>query len=508
MKKALLWVRTSTDKQEIDSMTDDLKRFAVSYGYTEFTVVGARGASAIKADELYREEMDRLYTELGTGQYDCLFAWEMSRLGRIEEYVIRLKNYLISHRIQLRVQNPQLYLLEEDGSVNMGMELAITLMLTLAKQEMTVKMERMLRGRKRNQREGKFSGAPSLKFGYCLDDEGFIRIDPINGDIVREMYDMFINRHMSSSAIYKYYNERGILRDYNNSTSGAGVVVRMLKDMAYCGKPDRGNKYPAIVTEETVQKAIERAAMNRIEPKYLSKHVYYCKGNIICEECGHVMIPMSNNAVYRCCKWGHERGVSINVCDYIAWEMVKKYRPVVDRIRRKRAMTEYQKQRKSEQTAISGLEKKLSKCDEKLERLNDLFITGYITKQNFENKASAIASERMKISDSITEHTEKLNAVERLIQGSWSDDFNLIEINNDEMRQKYVRETLVLRVIKIAKSHYNISVLPLVPTMSYDWFDYIVAGHIIKLIHHEKFGDTETTEDWTGLWPVRFKRIR
>ena len=147
---------TSTDKQEIDSMLSELTDFAKRFGYSQWTVIGKRGASAIKADDVYKEEINKLYTELSTGEYDCLFAWELSRLGRREEYVIKLKNFLIEHHIQLRIYKPQLYLLEDDGTVNNGMELAISLLLTLAKQEMSVKMERMLRGRKRSMKEGRW----------------------------------------------------------------------------------------------------------------------------------------------------------------------------------------------------------------------------------------------------------------------------------------------------------------------------------------------------------------
>ena len=192
--KAVLWVRSSTVKQEVETQMYELYSFAERYGYSrsDCMVIGERGVSAIKADEAYKEEIDKLYSELNTGKYNCLFAWELSRIGRKEEYVVTLKNFLIDHRIQLRIMRPSLYLLEEDGTVNAGMELSLTLLTTLAKQEMKIKQDRMQRGKQRVQSEGKWGGAPCLRFGYKLDDNGYIVEDPINGQYVRDIFDMYL----------------------------------------------------------------------------------------------------------------------------------------------------------------------------------------------------------------------------------------------------------------------------------------------------------------------------
>ena len=509
--KAALWLRTSTDKQEVDSMLSELTDFAKKFGYSKWTVIGKRGASAIKADQLYREEIDKLYSELSTGEYNCLFAWELSRLGRREEYVIKLKNYLIEHRIQLRIYKPQLYLLEDDGSVNNGMELAISLLLTLAKQEMTVKMERMLRGRKRSMEEGKFSGGKCLRYGYRLDEEGYIRVDEEQSRIILQMYDMYLSKNMSALAIYRHMNERGVLPDYSNRGSGSLKVIRILKDMTYAGKSDRGNKYPAIVSEQTVIKAIEKAKQSISMPKTITKNIYYCKGIIFCKHCGHVMVACSNNCIYRCSQFGHALSVNINVLDFIAWHLTKRYAPANIVAETKVKRKEYMRLMKEENAVVDGLSQKIRQLDKKYDRLTELYIDSRITKQYFDEKVESIEQERIKIKDCIVGHTSRLITLGGLLEAISTTSVDLSTVTDDNIRRKHIIESISrIEVEKIPsdsyRSDYVIHVEMKIPVIGSDYFDYRNEGKYVRLIHHHIESGNETTEDLSLKWEHRIER--
>lgn len=509
--KAILWLRTSTDKQEVDSMLSELTDFANRFGYNEWTVIGKRGASAIKADEAYRNEINNLYSELSTGEYDCLFAWELSRLGRREEYVIKLKNYLIEHHIQLRIYKPQLYLLEDDGEVNAGMELAISLLLTLAKQEMSVKMERMLRGRKRSMSEGKFSGGKCLRYGYRLDEEGYIRVDAEQSRNVIQMFDMYANQNMSSLAIYRYFNERGVFPDYANRGSGSLKVMRMLKDMTYAGKSDRGNKYPSIVSEQTVIKAIKKAKESISLPKTITKHIYYAKGLVFCAHCKHTMVACSNNMVYRCSQFGHSLSISINIIDFIAWFMTKRFAP--DNIRKDigKRKREYKRLMHDENSAIDGLTQKIRHLDEKYERLTELYIESRITKSQFDEKASDIAQERTETKDSVVEHTNRLIALGGLLEGISQESVDLSKVDDDELRRKHIVDAVKrIEVEKIAsdsyRSSYKITVQMNAPSIDDEWFEYRADGKYFKLMFCRQEGKSIDCFDISTKVEARFSR--
>ena len=507
--KCLLWTRTSTLKQEVETQMNELYQMASQYGYShdDCVVIGGQGISAIKADEAYKEEIDKLYKELDTGKYNCLFAWELSRIGRKEEYVVALKNYLIDHKIQLRILKPSLYLLEEDGTVNAGMELSLTLLTTLAKQEMKIKQDRMQRGKQRVQSEGKWGGAPCLRFGYKLDENGYIIEDPINGQYVRDIFDMYL-KGVSSVAIYKDFAERGIFQDYMAISSGSNKVLGIVKSFVYAGKPDRGNRYPAIVTHQMVEDCIRISAEHNCAPKTRHKYTYYCKGLIKCMECGHTFIPQMHVCAYRCYKYGHIYTLNINVLDYIAWEMTKLYKPYAMEHQGKQSVKEYDRLAKTEMKAMEQMMGKKILVNRKQENANELYIEGRISKQKYEEKLAQIAQENKKLDEGITDHLNRYQAAVKLKKGILSDSFDISTVEDDEMRVKYIRETLYLKCMSVMKRHYSIYVVPKVPVPRDDWFEYEVSGSQVTLIHHWKDSSGEHYENLSGKWDVKYKRHR
>ena len=57
MAKCIIWIRTSTSDQEVDTQRSDLVERAIKDGFTnedDRIVIGEKGASAIKMDAKYR----------------------------------------------------------------------------------------------------------------------------------------------------------------------------------------------------------------------------------------------------------------------------------------------------------------------------------------------------------------------------------------------------------------------------------------------------------------------
>lgn len=502
--KCILWIRTSTDKQEVTSMLNDLYLFASQYGYAkeDCTVIGRSGASAIKADEAYKSDIEELYERLETNEFSTLFVWEISRLGRIEEYVIKLKNYLILHKIQLRVFKPQLYLLESDGSVNLGMELAISLFITLSKQEMQVKQSRLSRGKERVKREGKFSGARCVKFGYKTDSEGFIVIDNEASEVVKEIFNLYLTG-MSATAVYKSVMERGLFPRQRYDKEGATRILMIVKDLAYAGEGST-HKYPAIVSKEDVLRCIELSKSHINLPKTIHKNIYFCKGLLYCS-CGHIMIARPNTIAYTC-TYNHVRTLNINVLDYIAWEMTKVYRPYIVKQNEKKNALELKKNFEDEKRILETLAFQQRENGDKKGRLKELYIDGMISKSVFEAKLEKTRQDGLKIFEGITVHSKRLDAILRASGNEMEGVSDYDDRCDDETKRKLILETLSLKSEWLEKGHYRISVLPNVKCDRSDWFDYFVAGPVIELKHFWKIGTADYFANLTGKWVVRFKR--
>ena len=183
----IVLIRTSTVKQEVETQKREVIEYASSYGAENIVVIGGAGASAIKLDDQYIFNLQQVYAELEKGDVQCIYAWSIDRIGRNEEVLMQFKNHLIKHNVQLRIKNPTLYLFDEDGKVNSGMEIAFSLFATMAKQEMEVKQERFRRSKARNRIEGKYNGGRIL-FGYTVDETNHFIVDEVEG---RKVYDIF-----------------------------------------------------------------------------------------------------------------------------------------------------------------------------------------------------------------------------------------------------------------------------------------------------------------------------
>ena len=70
MAKAIIWCRVSTDYQEIETQKSDLTSWATSpqegYSKDDLIVIGEKGASAIKMNELYQKEVNQLIHTIET----------------------------------------------------------------------------------------------------------------------------------------------------------------------------------------------------------------------------------------------------------------------------------------------------------------------------------------------------------------------------------------------------------------------------------------------------------
>ena len=185
--KAIVLLRVSTDRQEIETQRKDLKKLARQDGYSESDLIFIEGigASAIKLNAEYLREINELYNTIENDKsINAVYAWEISRIGRNESKLFEIKNFLIQHKIQLVIFKPSLRLLNADGSVNSGIELAFTLFATMSKQEMEVRMERFARGKARNKLEGKYNGG-RIKLGYRLTKDKYFEINPDTVELVR-----------------------------------------------------------------------------------------------------------------------------------------------------------------------------------------------------------------------------------------------------------------------------------------------------------------------------------
>lgn len=409
--KCLVMIRVSTLSQETEAQHREMESFCRDEGYDEIVFVEDRGASAIKMNDTYRMMIEQVKESIeGDSSIRCFAVWELSRAFRNELVFQQVKQFLVERGIQFLVKNPYLKLLNPDGSVNNGMEIAVTLMATLAKQEMELKKERFHRAKKSMFSQGRYIGG-QVKLGYKVDSDGYIVPDEEDSKFVRMVFEMYSTGRYSVRTLYDELVERGYEITYH-------VINKIVADRSYIDSP-----YPSIISQELWDRCEEVRKRNYLSIPKGRKHCFG-SGIFKCGVCGRNMI--AEGFQYRC--WHHnkysapphcENGLTIRVdnLDGLLWWVASKeevkYRMKMDSDRRK----EYESEIEVLREKVSGYEKKIEKSEEKQDRIKELYIEGMIDKKEFNSRQNKTLSEVKTYSNTILGLKEKIEGFLGLLEG-------------------------------------------------------------------------------------------
>ena len=418
MKKVIIMVRTSTEAQQVEDQHREMIQFCKEQGYSEeqMIFVETQGASAGKVDDEYLDMIQQVKEHIITDKdIDCFAVWHLNRAVRNEKVFIDLKEFLVTHKVQFLVKNPYLKLLNSDGSINMGMELAFSLMSTLAKQDNEERKAKFHRAKTAMWNQGKYIGG-GLKFGYRVDDNGYIVPDEEDSQFVKMVFEMYSTGKYSVRTLYDELTERGYKTTYH-------IINKMVADRSYIDGP-----YPSIISKELWYRCEEVRKRNYVS---IPKGKKYCFGSGIfkCGVCGRNMIAVGSQ--YRC--WHHnkysapphcenELTIRVDNLDGLLWWIASK-----EEIKARMKMTqetkeEYEDKIKVLKEKISSTQKKISYLDEKKRRIKELYVEGIIDKEEFKIRQNKTLLEAKTYNDSILTYNERIGALLNLIEGNSNTD--------------------------------------------------------------------------------------
>lgn len=390
--KALAILRVSTAAQQIDDQREELFSFIKAQGYDEIVPIEAVGASAIKMDDKYMELVEKVKETILTDKdVKAACVWELSRLGRNEVILMEFKEFFISHNIQFICKNPYMKLLEDDGSVNAGMELAFSLFATMTKQEMAEKKARFRRAKKANAAKGKYIGGATIPYGYTLDDNLFFIEKEEESAVIKTAFELYATGKYSSYTLAEELRERGY--DLNDYTIG-----RILKNKAYIGE-EVGTKYPIhyppIISKELFEEVAKIRSANKIDMK---KNANPLGAKLVrCYRCGAVCT--SNSRHYVCCRHAHhgkcDNGVVLRQCvvDNLLWRVAQVLNMEYLLNLNDEKADEYRKEIEILDQKIAAVQVKIDKIEDKRKRIVESYMEGYIDKETRDLRLSKTNSE-------------------------------------------------------------------------------------------------------------------
>lgn len=200
-KKCILYPRVSTEMQvegySLDGQKTSLKKFAER---EEMQIVGIYEDAGKSGKSIEgRPAFKRMLSDIQEGlDVDYVLVYKLSRFGRNAADILNSLEFIQSYGVNL-------ICIEEgiDSSQTSG-KLLISVLSAVAEIERENILEQTMNGRREKARQGKWNGGPA-PYGYILKNDTLL-IDEQEAEIVRTIFDKFVNTNMGYTGIAKYLN--------------------------------------------------------------------------------------------------------------------------------------------------------------------------------------------------------------------------------------------------------------------------------------------------------------
>lgn len=321
-----IYVRVSTEEQaqegySIRAQEQKLKDYAKIKEWNVYKIYADEGISG--KNIIDRPAINEMLTDIKSGKVGNVLVFKIDRLTRNTVDLIYLVNLFNEHNCEFNS------LCESIDTQTPAGRMFIKIIGIFAEFERENIVERTKVGFERKVREGYTLATRVPSYGY--DRRSGEKIQTINqreAVVVREVFNMFINQHLSFLEIAKILNERGIPTK-ENAVWHARTVKNMLTNCNYIGRvryatkdakrhfETEGAHEPIISIEqyEEVQELIKKISVKCYTKRPKEEH--YFSGVLFCAKCGGRLVTHGS---YRRDKDGKPK----TDCDYRCGNYIKK----------------------------------------------------------------------------------------------------------------------------------------------------------------------------------------
>jgi len=439
-KKCIIWVRCSTERQEIESQKKETIEYAKSLNFDDFVVVGKLGASAYKVNKLYLEMLDEMKSKIiADPDIKAVVCWHLNRMARQEKMAMDIKDFLIEHKVQLYVREPGIKLLKDDGSVDDGAELVYNIFSTMNKQQISELRMKIKRAKKRDKALHKYIGGPVVAYGYKVDENTKQVVPDVKqAEIVNTIYDLYGTGEYSYTTLVKEVNERyGTNFKWN-------YMKRILDTTRYYDE----EKYPPIITELQYKKA-EQQRKNCTSRPAQSKHFHFANRLIKCPICGRGYT--GNIRDYRCTRVLEHKDrattISIPNLDGLLWTIAQHLES--GKLLKASAKDEYLQNKAVLSAKIEGVAQSLTRLEKRAERGKKMALEGLIEVEEYKAILKECEAAGAEIHSKVDNWKAQIADLDRLINEDTIGMKRILEISDNitELDEKEMR-TIVRRWIR------------------------------------------------------------
>ena len=281
------------DKTSISEQTGEMEAYCESKGLT----ITARYQEVGRGWSKKRPEFQRMLADARKGRFDTIVCWKSDRLSRGMYPAAALMEVVEAHQIRLEA------VMDAIDMKTFG------LMAAIGKIELDNFRERSTMGKRGTAKQGRVPTG-GLPYGYRIGDDGRPEVVEEQAEVVRRIFDMYVNEGMGSPSIAVRLTDEGIPTQTGKLLWRQSYIHYVLANATYTGtwvygkerhiSTEDGTKsydqpretwievpVSSLVDEETwegaqkLKKQRSRTAGRNTKVLYLLQHL------LKCAECGH-----------------------------------------------------------------------------------------------------------------------------------------------------------------------------------------------------------------------------
>ena len=485
--KCIIFVRCSTERQEVQSQLDQTIEYAKSLHYDEFKIIKRVGASAYKVSKLYLEMLDEMYHTIETDKdIKAVVCWHLNRLARNDEVAMQIKSFLVRHKVQLHIKEPSIKLFRDDGSVDDGAELAFSLFATMSRQQTEELRKKSSRAKTRDKALHKYIGGPVVRWGYKVNPiTKMVEPDPEKAEIVKEIYDIYINTHHSYPKATREINER---RGLN---LGQYVIEGILQSPKYY---DQEN-YPPIIDEKTYREAEKIRNHNNNGKDIQNKNRRFANRIFKCPICGQGYT--ANVRDYRhTCKC-NVPNIAISKLDGLLWLIASHLES--ERLLHSNNKEEFLQKKVVLASKIESVGNYTAKGEKKAERAKKMALEGYIEIDEYKAILKEIETSEEETRKKVEGWRAQIQELDNLIKEDKLSIEKILKVSGQitSSDEKAMRDIVRKWIVSVVMEDYVLTINTLTKTYKCKYLPYFrlqpwftVNGGQILIQHvlRDKFG--------------------
>ncbi len=281
------------DKTSISEQTGEMEAYCESKGLT----ITARYQEVGRGWSKKRPEFQRMLADARKGRFDTIVCWKSDRLSRGMYPAAALMEVVEAHQIRLEA------VMDAIDMKTFG------LMAAIGKIELDNFRERSTLGKRGTAKQGRVPTG-GLPYGYRIGDDGRPEVVEEQAEVVRRIFDMYVNEGMGSPSIAVRLTDEGIPTQTGKLLWRQSYIHYVLANATYTGtwvygkerhiSTEDGTKsydqprdtwievpVSSLVDEETWERAQKLKKQRSRTAGRNTKVLYLLQHLLKCAECGH-----------------------------------------------------------------------------------------------------------------------------------------------------------------------------------------------------------------------------